>query len=448
MLSIFILLVSLFVTFLNGQSDEESQIWPWPWWGGEEYAYNFLPLGGWNTLGSLFSKSTARGETLFAADDSSSGYLNPAFLTSVLTPKLSLSYRYTENTYRSAFSPQIIPLEFESGGWRNLETHSFKRKTDYLDSFGLLLPFKNWVLAANYFLFQEYNFPEIKAPAWFSPEKVAQDGKVKGINFALAYRLTSKFSLGFGATYLLGEISRTEKYQPYFWILDEGGVSSLPFRGKNHIIPPWPWPSWWLVEKHTLNLKGYFFNLGCMIQPSEELAIGFMLRPPFSLNIEAEIEYLYAELPERNEIYSGKYYFKHPLCAGASLLYKPVEAFALTADIFYWGWSQSSTDFYPDWVTTNTSLYFKSVARLNLGAEYRFTLPFEKIDNLSLRAGYIYDPQPYQSQEAFSRNYFTAGFGIEICHFAFDAGAKISLSPKELRRFHQNVFQIGLSYRF
>ena len=85
---------------------------------------------------------------------------------------------------------------------------------------------------------------------------------------------------------------------------------------------------------------------------------------------------------------------------------------------------------------------------MNLGAEYRIRLPFDLIKDLALRAGYIYDPQPYQFSESYARNYFSVGISLSVGQLDANAAAKISLSPKELQRFHSNLFQLGLSYGF
>jgi hypothetical protein len=85
---------------------------------------------------------------------------------------------------------------------------------------------------------------------------------------------------------------------------------------------------------------------------------------------------------------------------------------------------------------------------MNLGAEYYMNLPFKLIEGVSFRAGYIYDPQPYEYSESFARNFFCAGLCLNIGKIDFETAAKISLNPDEKQRFHSNVYKLGAGYRF
>ena len=431
---------------------DQSSIYPYYYPGAEEFIYHNLALGGWNVLGPFSPRGTAMGETFFASLNSTSGYFNPAFLTFVTRPQFSLNYRYSENTYKTSFGNGIVPLRYWDYGWGG-ETHSFVRKTDRLDSAGFVLPFEDWVFAANYFLFQDYNFPDIEGSNYSWPEKVQQSGEMKGVNFAFAYRLTASFSLGVSASYVFGDISRFQKYYPIY-ILYAGVEPGWYWNSPVDILPPWPW-YYGISEKYSLNLKGLSFNIGFTFAPSDKLRVGLMLKPPFSINVKAEAEFVYNYydyvfpneyfFQEQIQKFSGEFYFKQPLVVVSSVFFKPLESLSLTADLSFWGWSNASTDYMPGYYYPYD---FKNILKLNLGAEYVISLPFEKIDKLSLRAGYIYDPQPYQPSESFARNYFCTGFGLSVWHFELDAAAKLSLSAKELRHFSYDVLQVGLSYRF
>jgi len=437
-----VLFVLIFILFsLNpvfGQKQYSPLIWPDYWYGNEEFVYHTLPVGGWNTLGSFSPRSVAMGETFFASSNGTSGYLNPAFLAVLKEPQFSLSYRYSENSYKSSFWPEIIPMREGFNGYR--EKHSFKRKTDYVDSISLVLPFHDWVLAANYFLFQEFNFPRIKGYPDNWLDTIKQSGEMRGLNLALSYRLTTSFSLGISASYVFGDINRTQVFAPVYFILDDR--VSPPGQGGS--IPPyWPWPT--TSEDYNLDMKGLYFNLGATFEPTEKWKIGLALRPPFSIDIKADIETTFMDMVQYTEKSSGDFYNKQPLVAVGSVLYRPVNSFELTADIAIWGWGSVSSDYAPSWYYPRD---FKSIIKLNLGAEYKVPLPFPALDELCLRAGYIYDPQPFRFAESYSRDYFCAGLGLSAGHLEMGFAAKISLSPRELRRFHSNVLQIGATYRF
>ncbi|HCS47398.1 MAG: hypothetical protein A2V45_11350 [Candidatus Aminicenantes bacterium RBG_19FT_COMBO_58_17] len=418
-------LVSLFPAF-----SQEPSIWPWPYMEAEEYVFHFLPLGGWNTPGSFSPRSVAMGETYFTSRNSTAGFLNPAYLSYLSDPQFSLSYRYTENRYKTSYWNPFEPRPQDDF----FEARTFGRKTDYLDTAGLALPFEKWVLAANYFLFQEFNFPEIRGLFFGLPHSVIQSGIMKGLNVAFSCRLTESFSLGASASYVFGDIDRVQQL-PEVYILQANKDA-----GRTHpFLDPYPEAS----QKYVYDAKGFFFNLGFTWEPSRKLILGFSLRPPFSLDIRTEIDFM--DWSGQRAHRSEENYFKHPLVSVASVLFHPLEPLLLTADLSYWGWGKFSTDVDLGWLG---SYDFQGVLKLNLGAEYKINLPFEQIGSLALRAGYIYDPQPYRYSPSIARDYFTFGFSLPVGRFDFDFAAKLGLSAREQHRFHSDVLQVGAGYRF
>jgi hypothetical protein len=143
--------------------------------------------------------------------------------------------------------------------------------------------------------------------------------------------------------------------------------------------------------------------------------------------------------------FSQDNYFKHPLVAVASVLFHPLKSFQFTADLSSWGWGGFSTDIDPGWFGNYD---FRSVTKLNLGAEYKIGLPFEGLQTLALRAGYIYDPQPYGYIPRVTRDYATFGIGLPAGRLDLHVAAKLGLSDREKNRFHTDVLQVGAGYRF
>lgn len=409
-----------------------------PWVGMEEFIYHNLPVGGWNVLGPFSARATAMGETFFASLNPFAGYLNPAFLNVLTRPQFSLNFNYTENTYKNSSGNPFIYLVDEVG-----QKNSFIRKTDYLDGVGIALPFKKWTVAANYFIFQEFNFPNVKTDFYFSPSKVKQTGKMKGVNLALSHCITSSFSVGISAAYVFGEISRFQVSGPVYRILNEG-FSGQNFRMSSQFIPS-PFPGILTLENYDLDLKGLFFSLGFNFKLSEKWLVGLAFRPPFKINLKTRVEYTFPEIKIPAETSSGDFYLKQPFVAVASVLYKPISSFQVTADLSFWGWSNATSDYRPSWYYPYN---FKDIIRLNLGAEYQIDLPFKLIEGISFRTGYIYDPQPYTYNESFSRSFFCAGVCLCIGNLEFESAVKISLVPAELQRFHSNLFRLGISYQF
>lgn len=438
---VFILVFGL--TSLLPAFSQQTTIWPWPWTTMQEYDFPFLPVGGWNTPAAFSPISLAMGKTYLSSLNSTAGYLNPAYLSVLTAPQFSLSYRFTENRYKTSFWPYYeIPAEV---GYYS-EVQSFSRRTEYLDSAGLVLPFEKWVLAANYFLFGEYNIPDIKGPYWGPvpyvvpdiwieyPQSISQSGFMKGLNLAFSYRLTESFALGASVSYVFGDIERLRQWPEIYYIRpDENDDGTSPSPG---VIPS-------STQQYRYDAKGFFFNFGFTWELSPQVMLGFSLRPPFSLDVQTELEY--TDSAGQGSYLSQEDYFKHPLVAVGSLLFHPLESLRLTADLACCGWGEFSTDIDPGWFG---SYDFKSVVKLNLGAEYKIGLPFDVFEALALRAGYIYDPQPYRYSPNIARDYLTFGFGLPVGAFDFHFAAKLSLSGREQNRFHSDVLQIGGGYRF
>jgi hypothetical protein len=372
----------------------------------------------------------AMGETYLTSPNSTAGFLNPAYLSYISDPVFSLSYRYTENRYKTSYGNPFMYVPQEDF----LKVRSFRRKTDYLDSAGLALPFEKWVLAANYFLFQEFNFPEISGDSFGLPHYVIQSGIMKGLNVAFSCRLMESFSLGASASYVFGDIDRFQQL-PAVYILQANKDAGRTY--------PFPDPLPEASQKYVYDAKGFFFNLGFTWEPSPKLILGFSLRPPFSLDIRTEIDFV--DWSGQRAHRSEENYFKHPLVSVASVLFHPLEPLLLTADLSYWGWGKFSTDVDLGWLG---SYDFQGVLKLNLGAEYKINLPFEQIRSLALRAGYIYDPQPYRYSPSIARDYFTFGFSLPVGRLDLNFAAKLGLSARAQHRFHSDVLQVGAGYRF
>ncbi len=413
-------------------------IWPGYWYGNEEFVHHTLPVGGWNTIGSFSFRGLAMGETFLSASDGTAGYLNPALLTALDRPVIAVDYRWSENAYRTSSWPEVIPM---MGPWAgNGDVRSFKRSMDDIAAMSLALPFGDWALSASYFRFQDFGTPRIDGFFETGLESVEQSGGLRGVNLAIAACLTSSFSLGVSASYLFGDIRRTEILAPVYWIL-EGSVS--PSDPGGSVAPIWSWPS--TSERYDLDMKGFSYAFGAAFEPNEKWMVGLTIRPPFAIDIEAGLESLYLDgisVPVKTW---GSFFEKQPFTAVGSVRFRPARRFELTADVSFWGWSGATSDYGSSWAYARD---FKGVVKLNIGAEYKVALPFRALRDLSLRAGYIHDPQPYRYAESYARDHFCAGFGLSLGAVEVGFSAKLGLAARELRRFHANVFQAGAAYKF
>ena len=412
----------------------------WPWWGPDEFTYFTLPIGGWNVLGPSSVRGTAMGETLLGNTGPASGFFNPAISCQAEEGHFDLSFRYAHTVYKTNYpSPFFIQMAMPSHD----DMASFARNTENLDRVGISLPIGDWTLAANYGLFQEFNFPDIKPEFYSYLSEVTQSGKLRGANLSVSRSLTRSFSLGVSVSYLFGDLSRAQTVPGLCWILEgiaEGGGSLPPISELDRLMA-----ETYSVEKFSLDFDALAFNLGLTFQAGKDWTIGLLLRPPFNLNVDANIRVSYGD-PAQPPVHSvDEYSLKQPFVAVSSVSFRPVSGFELAADLSYWGWGQSSAPYQQGWYYSPA---FKSVLKLNLGAEYRIDFPAGRVKGLALRAGYIYDPQPYQYAESWARSFLTGGFGLSLGDFEIEAAAKIGFAATELGRFHSNIFQIGAGYKF
>ncbi len=431
------ILAGLLLVFRIGFGQSADKVYYWP--GLEEYVFHMLPVGGWNVLGTYSPGSTAMGETFFSCRGSTSSYLNPALLSDLRRPRLSFSFRFTENDYRTY--KDFIPVYRINV---KPETAFFSRDTDYLDQAGAALPFGDWVVAANYFLFQEYNIPEVKTGIGWSgfPDKARQSGDLKGINFGAAHSFSRSFSLGFSLSCVFGDISRFQVSHPYYYILESRPGEKRPVLREIQTLLPLSTIS----ETHGLNLKGVFFGFGLEFKPGDNWRLGLSLRPPYEIRIKADMKTSYEGGVEKpDEFVSEDFYIKQPFVAVASFLYRPIPHMEITADLSYWGWANFSTDFAPN---SYYDYLGKSLFKMNLGACYGMKLPFGALRGLSLRAGYIYDPQPYDYDESFSRNFACLGFCLNIGGLCLETAAKISIISPEVQRFNSSQIRVGADFSF
>jgi hypothetical protein len=412
----------------------------YPWWGPEEFNYFTLPIGGWNVLGPSSVRGTAMGETLLGNTGPASGFFNPAVPCRPETAAFTLSYKYAHTAYRTNYAPPFV-IQMAMPSQNHMA--SFARNTESLDRVGISLPFCGWSVAANYGLFQEFNFPDIKPEFYSYWSDVTQSGKLRGANLSVSRSLTRSFSFGLSVSYLFGDLSRSQTVPWLYWILpgiDDGGGSLPPASELDRLMA-----ETYSVEKFRLDFDALAFNLGLTFRAGKDWTIGLLLRPPFKLNVDANIDVTYGD-PAQLPVHSvERYSLKQPFVAVSSVSFRPVSGFELTADLSYWGWGQTSAPYQQGGYYTPA---FKSILKLNLGAEYRIDFSIGRVKGLALRAGYIYDPQPYPYGESWARSYLTGGFGLSLGDFEVEAATKIGFAASELGRFHSNILQLGAGYRF
>jgi long-subunit fatty acid transport protein len=432
---------------------KQNTVLVWP--GFQESAFPFLPIGGWNVMGTYSVAAAGMGETLLGPNGPAAGFLNPAFLVTIGQPAFSLSARYSWNNYASLGNSI---LGYQLAGHEDAD--AFRRGTTYFDQAGLSVPLGRWVIAANYELFQEYNFPTIKSGYGFVAPfaKIDQTGSLRGVNLALARRFGRGFAVGVSFTYLFGSVSRVEVSYPVYILADilsaflPGGLSgwleSLNLFGLGALDSILPGGE--IVQDRHFDLKAPSFTIGMTYEPNARWLFGLVLRPPVDIRINTTLKTSTGMdigttgFPLVYETH-GRNYMKLPLFAAASVCFRPVPRFQVTGDVSYWAWSEYTTDLSPSGYDQDLG---GNVVKLNFGAAYAFELPLDILREITVRAGYIYDPQPYQAGTRFSRNFATVGLGFKIWRVYLDMAAKLGILSPEDQRFRSNQLRAGLSVLF
>jgi len=450
---VFVLVLVAASLWASAAPQQQNSVLVWP--GFQESAFPFLPVGGWNVMGTYSVAAAGMGETLLGPNGPAAGFLNPAFLVTIGQPAFSLSGRYSSNSYASHGNSI---LGYQLAGHE--DSDAFRRGTGYFDQAGLSVPLGRWVVAANYELFQEYSFPTIKSGfGYVAPfAKIDQTGSLRGVNLALARRIGRGFAVGVSFSYLFGSVSRVEVSYPIYILTNilsaflpgglAGWLESLNLPGVGALDSILPGGE--IVLDRHFDLKAPSFTIGATYEPDARWLFGLVLRPPVDIRIRTTSKTSTGMDMGTNGfplVYEthGRNYMKLPLVAAASVRYRPVPRFQLAGDVSFWAWSEYATDLLPSGYGQELG---ENVLKLNLGAAYAFELPWNILREITVRAGYIYDPQPYQAGTRFSRNFATAGLGFKIWRVYLDVAAKLGILSPEAQRFRSNQLRAGLSVLF
>jgi len=376
----------------------------------------FFPVSGWNTPGVLSVRGTAMGETAFGNTGAQSAFLNPAVLSLDSQFMLNISSRFASTYY---YGNQIRNPYFE--GYTK-----FKKNYFNFESGSLATRIKGWNVGLGYSIYQNFNYPDIFFEV-YEGETCNQAGKVNSFYLDLTRRLNSWFGAGFSVAYLTGSITRQQL----------GTYNKADY---------------------DIGLRAVLFNIGFIFSPTSDLDLGLSLRPAVNLHIKATENITRTDGEQVKETYTGKYFFQQPFVATASIRYEPVDYFQMTADLSYWQWKKAVHNFYnlfgwflppenPDDVDAQTDIFLDNASKFNFGMEYRLHLGLRPIDNLIMRAGYIYDPLNYFNGHKYSSEIVTVGLGIPIGNFEASVALRIWLSPAKEDSFKYNAIQLGFTYK-
>ena len=379
-----------------------------------EHDYPLLPAGGWNILGPFSPRGTAMGETVLASPGPQAGYLNPAVLGLVNGSWIGFSGRYSSLSFAATDDLTDTPVS------------SFNRKSSDFDSAGSVISSGKWRISVGYSIYQNYEIPDLKLPSYY-PQVYEQDGYLQRINLAVSTSLTGSLHLGFSLSYFTGDISRTVTY--HYGLQDVTQTEDL-----------------------DIDLEAFGFNFGVLYQAGDRWYFHLGFRPPVMLKADFKFARFYDG--EKTYESSGRDSIQQPLAIILGCAFLPVEGMTLTADLSYWGWNHLGNYYYSEFYRPYPWRR-RDTVKLNIGWEYLISISRKDPGySLAIRAGYVFDSQPYNENESgWARNFLTAGLGISLKKLSLEGSAKIYLgSPKtnpfEGNTYYSNTFQLGAAYKF
>ncbi len=377
-----------------------------------EERYPLLPVGGWNTLGPYSARGTGMGETVLGSIGPEAVYLNPAALGFVQGSFFSASGTGARVSY--TFQDDFTDLA---------ESFVSYRDTTSVGAVGAVLSRGKWKFAGGWSAAQDYSLPGLDLYPYHLTA-IEQSGRLKRLSLAAVRALGPSLVLGVSVSRLYGGVSRYE--------------SSYTLEGESE------------YRDLRLDLSGFEFNFGLLYRASERLFLHLAMRPPVSVRIEHDLLLTSREGSVSED--KGEETFRQPLVVIAGAAFSPLGGLTFTADASYWGWDRIG-----DYAETSVyRLYPLSrcdIVKLNAGGEYARRVMLGRLaGTLALRAGYIFDTQPYAGQ-GWARDFVTAGLGFRSGKLAIDAAAKFHLGSPGANRlesytFYYDTFSIGVSTAF
>lgn len=333
------------------------------------------------------------GAFLALADDATAAYTNPAGLTQLLEPEISIEGRHTAYSvpYLSGGSYTVDP--FDTSGLKSADADNSVNNLSFLS---ISFPHDRWSFAfyRNETLRYDNSFgagfegttvavPDVGVDNIF-PIAGRQSVKIVDYAFSAAFRLGDAVSLGAGVSYYQFDIdSFVGRYSDQFFV--NPGV---------------------LLNEQTQSGSDSDFgvNLGARFAFNEQWSLGLAYRqgPKFQYHANATIVGDSQETPDGTMAVAiapilleqfDKVRFKVPDVYSVGLAWRPTDAWRIDFDIDRVMYSQVTdniTSLFGFQPATLSRLAIPNGTEYHLGAEYTFA---QMANPVSIRAGFWHDPR-------------------------------------------------------
>jgi len=370
------------------------------------------------------------------ADDATAAYTNPAGLTQLVTPEISIEGRHTEYSVPRVIGGNATLNPFDGSGITTAEADSSRTGLSFLS---VVYPHDRWSFAA--YRDELVNFNSNFAPQSFTvgvllgnqyetfPETHKVDLKIIDYGFSVAYKAGDSISLGAGLSYYNFDIST---FQTRFAF--ENAFQGVPAGTAINQQ----------VQDGSDNDIGV--NLGARFVLNEHWSAGVTYRGGPRFGYEATNTVLLTDSGAPFVAVDLKNVrFKVPDQFGVGLSWHPTDALIVNLDADYIQYSQLTHgmgSLFGSDATTVSHLSIPNGAEVHLGGEYTFT---QMAHPFSLRAGVWHDPRhsieykgdpgtdlgPIALAALFhggkgSQTHYAFGGGFAFAKFQIDAAADFS----------------------
>ena len=348
------------------------------------------PIRTWNNIGVLTASAVGLGGTQFTlAQDSSVALTNPALLSRLPKFTVSLNGSFTRATF--------LKYSLINTG-AVTSTGAIDVGVIALDYAGASVRFRRFTVALSYGLLEYYYRPGVRVESNYEGNlyhtlEFNQDGALRTINFALAYKISDRLSAGIGANFIKGVFDKSVEERNYVTEITQ-------------------------EDKDSSDYSGFYVNGGIVYDVSDRVTLAAMIRTPYTKKAVSEslirYESHYREI--RTEAKAEDNTYKQPLVIGVGANYKLSDSFVVVSDLTYFDWSSYAVKYYEEELDRD----FRDVVKVSAGAEYwgNFQL-FGKDWRYPLRLGFNYDPQPMKDP-SIHYLYFSVGTGIRVGRFSVD----------------------------
>jgi hypothetical protein len=347
------------------------------------------PARSWNNIGVLTAPAVGLGETQFTlARDSSVALTNPALLSRLPKFTVCLNGSLTRATL----------LKYSLINTGAVTTNSnVNLGIIALDYAGASVRYKGFTLALSFGMLETYFRPGVRVESEDEGQPYYtldfnQEGALRTINFAMAYKITGSLSAGLGANFIKGVLDKSVEERYY--------VSEVTQESK---------------DSH--DYSGFYINGGVAFDVSDKLTLAVMFRTPYTKKAKSEslIRYKSRFIEIRTETEADNS-TKQPLVIGLGASYKISKNFLVASDLTYFDWSSYAVTYFEEDLDRD----FRDVLKASAGAEYWGTFQlFGKEWTYPLRIGFNYDPQPMKDPNIHYL-YLSAGTGFRVGRFFLD----------------------------